>query len=192
MNDALETVIVVDRDDTPIRSAGKLDVHFDGTLHRAFSVFGFNKAGEMLIQKRAECKYHSPGLWANTCCGHPRPGEATLNAAVRRTREELGIQVTLRPAFQTCYKADVGRGLIEHEFVHAYSFVVNDLPRPNPYEISEVNFLPLKAIVQDVKKCASSYASWFKFYVENHLEDIIQMSKTEGSLTLREDDWCGC
>lgn len=176
MIDAKEQVIVVDQHDRAIGKNGKLDVHYDGQLHRAFSVFAFNSAGEMLLQKRAMTKYHSPGLWANTCCGHPRPGEPTIEAATRRTHEELNFTPSLSPAFQTIYLADVGAGLIEHEYVHVFGCHLPSLPRPDPAEASHVKFESIDSIIEDIQRKPEHYAAWFVIYVSKHIKQIEALS----------------
>lgn len=180
MNDAVEKVILVDEHDNDIGLAGKLDVHRSGELHRAFSVFGFNRAGELLLQKRAMSKYHSPGLWANTCCGHPRPQEPTKPAATRRTYEELGVRPCLVSGFRTLYRADVGNDLIEHELVHVYGCMIDDLPKPDPAEASEVRFADIDQIATEIRSHPVRYAAWLRYYFEQHLEEIKAIPK--GSL----------
>ncbi|RZM25433.1 MAG: isopentenyl-diphosphate delta-isomerase, partial [Pedobacter sp.] len=112
----VEEVILVDHDDKEISTMAKLDAHIEGKLHRAFSVFIFNSEGDLLLQQRALSKYHSGGKWTNTCCSHPRPGELTSDAALRRLKEEMGMACVLKPVFTFCYKAEVENGLIEYEY----------------------------------------------------------------------------
>jgi isopentenyl-diphosphate delta-isomerase len=114
MGNKNEYVILVDKNDHPQGLMEKMEAHRKGALHRAFSVFIFNDAGELMLQQRALSKYHSPGLWTNTCCSHPRDGEKTAEAAHRRMMEEMGFDCTFEEAFSFLYKADVGQGLIEH------------------------------------------------------------------------------
>ena len=182
MIDVEERVIIVDQHDRALGEAGKLDVHLAGRLHRAFSVFGFNTAGDMLLQKRALTKYHSPGLWANSCCGHPRPGEVTIEAAARRTHEELGFRPTLHASFQTTYIANVGNVLIEHEYVHVFGCKVSALPQPNPAEASSVTFVSVDEVAKDTRQRPNSYAAWFLFYFSKHLDQIYAMSCAYKSL----------
>ena len=116
----LTQVILVDVNDRQIGIMEKMKAHQQGSLHRAFSVFIFNKKGEMLLQQRALNKYHSGGLWTNACCSHPLPGEETIAAAKRRLQEELGFEIPVEKVFDFVYKADFDNGLTEHEFDHVY------------------------------------------------------------------------
>lgn len=177
MNDAAEYVILVDRDDRKIGTAPKLEVHETGALHRAFSVFGFNRSGEMLLQRRAMVKYHSPGLWANMCCGHPRPGEKAMPAAQRRTFEELGFKPDLFFGFTTLYRSEVGSALIEHELVHGFGCVINHLPTPNPDEASQVRFASIDKINAEIGRHPERFAAWFRIYFASHLSDIRMMAE---------------
>src|SRR4051812_34432219 len=117
---AAEQLILVDAHDRELGAGEKLQVHLAGALHRAFSIFVFDAAGRLLIQKRAPGKYHSAGLWSNTACGHPRPGEATAPAARRRLREEMGLDCELHEAFEFLYRAELGDALVEHEYDHVF------------------------------------------------------------------------
>ena len=136
--------------------------HREGLLHRAFSVFLFNDAGEMLLQKRALAKYHSPGLWTNTCCSHPRPGESTENAARRRLSEEMGLSCDLTPLYSFVYKADVGGGLLEHEFDHVFTGIVNNIPTPNPDEVMEFRYIEIDQLLAEVSEMPKAFTPWFK------------------------------
>jgi len=172
LSDAEERLILVDEDDVALSSAGKLDAHRTGDLHRAFSIFLFRANGDLLIQRRAACKYHSPGLWANTCCGHPRPDEDTLLAGRRRLGEELGIDCALQPGFQTRYRAELGNGLVENELVHIL-FAVSDAPaRCHPDEASDVKGISLEALGADIKASPETYAVWIVRYFDRHAEAL--------------------
>ena len=133
----VEYVILVNNNDQPLGAMEKMEAHEKGVLHRAFSVFVYNTEGNMLLQKRADSKYHSPGLWSNTACSHPRTGENVDDAAHRRMMEELGFDCDLEKAFTFIYKSDVGQGLIEHEFDHVYVGTSDQLPNPNPDEVGD-------------------------------------------------------
>jgi len=136
MIDAGERVVLVDERDREVGTAPKLAAHEDGALHRAFSVFVLNGHGELLLQRRADTKYHSAGLWTNTCCGHPRPGEPVAAAARRRLREEMGFDCEPAPAGTFVYRAEVG-GLVEHEYDHVFVGRHETDPLPDPAEVSE-------------------------------------------------------
>ena len=129
-------IILVNEEDVQVGTMEKMEVHERGLLHRAFSVFIFNKAGEMLLQQRALSKYHSGGLWTNACCSHPRPGEKTEDAAARRLFEELGFGTELRFAFSFTYKAAFDNGLTEHEFDHVFVGHFDGPLRPDPKEVA--------------------------------------------------------
>lgn len=157
-----EQVILVDECDIEMGFIGKMRAHREGLLHRAFSVFLFNDAGEMLLQKRALAKYHSPGLWTNTCCSHPRPGESTENAARRRLSEEMGLSCDLTPLYSFVYKADVGGGLLEHEFDHVFTGIVNNIPTPNPDEVMEFRYIEIDQLLAEVSEMPTAFTPWFK------------------------------
>ena len=123
-----EQVILVDKDDKQVGLMSKLEAHEKGVLHRAFSIFIFNSKYELLLQKRASSKYHSGGLWTNTCCSHPREGEDTLDAANRRLNEEMGIKTSLRKVYDFIYKAELDNQLTEHEFDHVFYGVFDNDP----------------------------------------------------------------
>ena len=133
-----EKVILVDENDTQVGLMPKLEAHQKGLLHRAFSVFIFNSNHQLLLQKRAVSKYHSGGLWTNTCCSHPREGEETINAANRRLIEEMGIKTNLRKVFDFIYKAELDNELIENEFDHV--FYVTELRLNNNLSVTSFNF----------------------------------------------------
>lgn len=117
----LQQVILVNNQDMPVGTMEKMEAHKKGLLHRAFSVFIFNSRGEMLLQQRALNKYHSGGLWSNSCCSHPQPGEETLTAALRRLKEEMGFTTNLEKIFDFIYQADFNNGLFEYEFDHVFA-----------------------------------------------------------------------
>src|ERR1700754_1322335 len=115
-----EEVILVNENDIPVGTMEKMEAHRKALLHRAFSVFIFNSKGEMLLQQRADKKYHSGGLWTNACCSHPKPGEEIETAASRRLREELGFGTGLRKVFDFIYQSPFDNGLTEFEFDHVF------------------------------------------------------------------------
>lgn len=156
-----ERVILVDEDDVERGSAEKLRAHQDGALHRAFSILVFNRGGELLLQRRAAEKYHSPGLWTNTCCGHPRPGEDTAAAARRRLREEMGFECELQPLCGVRYRADVGAGLVENEYDHVFVGRYDGPPHPDPGEVQAWRWARVDGIRREVAAGADGFTAWF-------------------------------
>ncbi|MBK1716613.1 isopentenyl-diphosphate Delta-isomerase [Thiocystis violacea] len=168
--DALEQVILVDDQDRAIGEAGKLDSHRLGQLHRAFSILVFNADGDLLLQRRADSKYHFASRWSNSCCGHPRPGESTPMAAGRRLREEFGIRVPLTERAELVYRAeDQESGLIEHEYLHVFHGVHTGDPRPDPTEIGAWRWMSLPEINRSLRLHPHWFTPWFKLLVERLL-----------------------
>ncbi len=163
---AEEKVILVDENDKAIGVMGKMEAHEKGVLHRAFSVFIFNDKGEMLLQRRALTKYHSAGLWTNTCCSHPRPEEETLDAANRRLKEEMGLETSLEHKNSFIYKTPFNNGLTEHELDHVYIGYTNANPQINKEEVHTYKWMSLDAIKQEVKNNPDEFTSWFKIALE--------------------------
>jgi isopentenyl-diphosphate delta-isomerase len=163
-----EEVILVDAEDRRLGSAPKLDVHRDGRLHRAVSVQLCDERGRLLLQKRHVGKYHSGGLWTNTCCGHPRPGESVLDAARRRLSEEMGVSCAISWLFTTRYRAEVGSGLIEHEVVHVFGGQFSGAVRPHPSEIDGYAWVEPAALREDVARAPDRYSGWFQLYLREH------------------------
>lgn len=158
-----EFVILVDENEQAIGSMEKLEAHVKNLKHRAFSVFLFDGKGDLILQQRAAGKYHSPGLWTNACCGHPRPGESTLVAAQRRTFEELGIQVSIEEVFALSYAEELANNLWENEFDHVFIGTYNQaILQPNPEEISALKSVSIAAVQQDIQANPSAYTFWFK------------------------------
>ncbi len=155
-----ERVVLVDERDRELGQADKLEAHRAGTLHRAFSLFVFDAAGRVLLQRRAEGKYHSAGRWSNTCCGHPRPGEGTEAAARRRLNEEMGVDCELERVGRFVYRAAVGGDLVEHEVDHVLIGRFDGEPRPDPREVSEWRWVDLGALVQDAAAHPERYTVW--------------------------------
>lgn len=164
MNDQ---VILVNEKDEPIGSMNKLAVHQKGLLHRAFSVFVFNPAGKLLLQRRAGEKYHSANLWTNTCCSHPYPEEDTLAAAKRRLKEEMGIEIELEKKFDFIYRATLENGLIEHEFDHVYIGHYNGQPQINPQEVSEYRWVALKELKNEIALSPHQFTEWLKIAIHS-------------------------
>jgi len=157
-----EEVILVNDRDEETGTIGKMEAHQQALLHRAFSVFIFNSKGELLLQQRALGKYHSPGLWTNTCCSHPRPGESVEDAAARRTKEEMGIDTPLQKIFDFIYRTEFDNGLTEFEFDHVYSGVFDGMPRPDSREVKEFCFRSPDMIEEDLRRHPEKYSSWFR------------------------------
>ena len=156
-----EDLILVDPDDREIGRGEKLDVHRRGLLHRAFSVFLFN-GDSLLIQRRAIGKYHSAGLWANTCCSHPRVGQITSEAAAIRLKAECGIEgVQLREVGSFLYRAVFPNGLTEYEYDHVFVGEYGGSFVPDPEEISELRYIPLHELKRDLTEHPACYAAWF-------------------------------
>lgn len=155
-----ESVVLVDEQDNAIGVMEKMEAHRTGRLHRAFSVFVFNENGELLLQRRAPGKYHSAGLWANTCCGHPRPGEELQDAAQRRLMEEMGIRCALEPSFSFIYRADVGNGLHEYELDHVFTGRHSGTPRPDPQEADAWRAITLDALEQEMASDPHRFTTW--------------------------------
>jgi len=157
-----EQVILVNEKDEPIGLMNKMEAHEKALLHRAFSVFVFNDQGELLLQQRAAEKYHSPLLWANTCCSHQRDGESNIEAGKRRLEEEMGFVCTLKETFSFIYKAPFDNGLTEHELDHVMIGTYNDKPKINPDEVAAYKWMSLQDIKSDINLEPEIYTEWFK------------------------------
>lgn len=168
----MEKVILVTDSDEPIGEMEKMDAHLKGRLHRAISVFIFNSKGELLLQKRAEHKYHSGGLWTNTCCSHPRPGEETLAAAKRRLDEEMGMEAEIKHSFSFKYKAHLDNELIEHEFDHVFTGITDVTPIINPEEVSDYTYLNIEDIQREIEDKPNNYTEWFKIIFNEYLKEL--------------------
>jgi isopentenyl-diphosphate delta-isomerase len=163
-----EEVTLVDESDRELGAAPKLAAHRGGHLHRAVSVQLQDSRGRLLLQKRHIGKYHSGGLWTNTCCGHPRPGETPIAAAQRRLTEEMGISCELSLLFSTRYRAVLDHNMIEHEFVHVFGGTYDGGVRPNPAEADGFAWLTLQDLVSDVARAPNRYSAWFQIYLRDH------------------------
>lgn len=161
-----EHVVLVDRDDREVGTAEKLTAHAQAKLHRALSVFVSDGAGRLLLQRRARGKYHSGGLWSNTCCGHPRPDETVDAAAHRRLREEMGFDCPLERAFAFTYRADVGGGLVEHEHDHVFVGRFDGTPRPDPREVEVWRWVPVTEVLEDLDAHPDHYTAWFRLALD--------------------------
>ncbi len=169
-----EKVILIDNSDHPIGVMSKMEAHRKGLLHRAFSVFIFNNEGRLMMQRRASGKYHSGGLWTNTVCSHPRPGEETIEAAERRLQEEMGFATELREIFHFIYKAELDRGLTEHELDHVFIGKFDGEPQLNPKEADAYEYMYLSEIKEDIKKNPEKYTAWFKIIFNESYEVLVR------------------
>ncbi len=166
-----QEVVLVNEKDIEVGRAGKLLAHQNGgKLHRAISIFVFNKKGETMLQKRALTKYHAAGQWANTVCSHPYPGESVSDAAHRRLKEEMGFDCDIREVFQFTYKAAVGKGLTEHEYDHILFGSYEKTPVPNPEEVSDWRWVSLEALKKDIAKDPEQYVPWLKLMLNRIVE----------------------
>lgn len=167
-----EQVILVDTYDLPQGKMEKIEAHEKGLLHRAFSVFIFNSKNELLLQQRAKDKYHSSGLWTNTCCSHPRWGESNLDAAKRRLKEEMGMQCDLRYGFNFIYKSEFEDGLIEHELDHVFFGISDELPHINKTEVENFRYINLQDLQIEINNNPSNYTTWLKICLDKVIEAI--------------------
>lgn len=169
MGEAAERVILVDAADRPVGTAPKLEAHRLGLRHRAFSVLVTDRHGRWLLQRRASAKYHSGGLWSNSCCGHPRPEEATAAAAARRLNEELGIRCAMTPLGTVSYAVDFDNGLAENEVVTLFGTRHDGPLAPDPAEVEATAWLALPDLLADVRARPEAYTYWFRLYLTEHL-----------------------
>ena len=155
-------VILVNEKDEQVGTMEKMEAHVKGLLHRAFSIFIFNNKGEMLLQQRANGKYHNGGLWTNTCCSHPLPGESVSVAAKRRLQEEMGFTTSLSSAFTFVYKATFDNGLTEYEYDHVFTGVYDGAVQTNPVEVSDYCYKTIDDIEASLVTHPQKYTEWFK------------------------------
>jgi isopentenyl-diphosphate Delta-isomerase len=181
---AEEQLILVDESNRATGSAGKTAIHRAGLLHRAFSIFIVDGRGRIVVQQRSRNKYHSGGLWANSCCGHPRPGERTISAARRRLNEELGVTSALSFGFFARYQAELGDGMHENEFVYIYFGRLRSQPRPDPAEVADVAHWSFADITRLIERDPNSFAFWLKHYFRNHGTDIARLAQKASGLPM--------
>ena len=167
-----EMVILVNEKDEQIGLMPKMEAHEKAVLHRAFSVFIFNEKNELMMQQRALGKYHSPGLWTNTCCSHQREGESSIEAGSRRLKEEMGFTTELKETTSFIYKAAFDNGLTEHEFDHVLVGRFNDEPVINTEEVNSWKWMPIEDVRDDIKINPDAYTAWFKIIFEKFYEHI--------------------
>jgi isopentenyl-diphosphate delta-isomerase len=169
-----DQMILVDEQDNQIGIGPKLAVHQQGLLHRAVSVILWDREGRLLLQRRALTKYHSPGLWSNTCCGHPRPGESTGAAARRRLADEMGISCEIKPLFMMQYRGDVVGELIENEIVHVFGGSFAGVPKPDPSEVGEWDWREASHVQRGVTQDSQSYTIWFRTLCTDFWDELQQ------------------
>jgi len=165
-------VQLVDKHDKPIGAMEKLLAHEKGELHRALSVLIVNSNNEILLQRRALGKYHSPGLWTNTCCSHPYPGEDTLEAAKRRLKEEMGMTANLEFVFKFLYKCDFDNGLIEYELDHVFIGKTDDTPHINTDEAMAFSWMSIQDLETNMEKNPDEYTFWFKLIIQQYRNSL--------------------
>ncbi len=169
-------VILVDKNDDEIGEMEKMEAHVKGKLHRAFSVFIFNSEGKLLIQKRAKKKYHSGGLWTNTCCSHPVPKEETKKGAIRRLEEEMGIRCNnLKEVYKFIYKKKFSNGLIEYEYDHVFFGKSNKEPVLNAEEVEIWKWIDIKNLKKEIKNNSKKYTYWLK----KCFDDVLKIKENE-------------
>ena len=161
-----QEVVLVDEKNRKFGVSEKVKAHKDGKLHRAFSIFVFNSKGELLIQQRAKTKYHSGGLWSNTVCSHPQPGETYQQAVHRRLKEEMGFDCRLEKSFCFIYKSDFQNGLIENEYDCVFLGKFDGEIKPNAQEIMDSKWIPIEELRQDINKNPDKYSVWLKIALE--------------------------
>jgi isopentenyl-diphosphate delta-isomerase len=172
-DNSADDVILVDTDDRPLGTMAKLAAHRRGLTHRALSVIVRDRDNRLLLQRRATGKYHSGGLWTNTCCSHPRPGEDTAEAARRRLMEEMGIACPLTLLFSTHYRADVSNDLIEDEVVHVFGGRFDGTPDPDPGEVSDWCWKAANEVARDLDARPELYTVWFRKYRERFWQAMV-------------------
>lgn len=169
-----QMLVLVNEQDEPMGLMEKMEVHRKALLHRAFSVFLFNSQGQMLLQRRAFEKYHSGGLWTNTCCSHPYPDESPVQAATRRMREELGFEAAVEPAFHFIYKAALDNELTEYEFDHVMVGTYDGQVFPNKEEVVDYRYVNMADLRDSIDNQPQQYTAWFKIafpLLEAYLDD---------------------
>jgi isopentenyl-diphosphate delta-isomerase len=174
----MEQVVLVDEQDNETGVMEKLQAHVDGHLHRAISVFVFNSAGQLLLQRRAAGKYHSANLWTNTCCSHPRPGETVYDAANRRLYEEMGLKCALQETFCFVYKAKLDHNLTEHEYDHVFTGISDALPKPDDEEVAAWKYISIDDIETDIALHSEKYTEWFKICMRDWKKELFKYRHT--------------
>jgi isopentenyl-diphosphate delta-isomerase len=171
----LNSVILVDENDSVLGISEKMEAHRKALLHRAFSVLIFNKQHQILLQRRALDKYHSPGLWTNTCCSHPFPNENTLDAAHRRLSEEMGFDCSINEIFSFIYKAPFDNGLTEHEFDHVFVGFFDGEPNINTEEVEAWKWMDWNTLLADIEHNKEEYTVWFQILCKQIVQQGISI-----------------
>ena len=164
----IKEVILVDKNDEEIGIEEKVKAHQEGKLHRAFSIFIFNSKGQLLLQRREKTKYHCGGLWSNTCCSHPRPGETLKDATHRRLKEEMGFDCEIKKSFHFVYQVEFNNGLIENEYDHVFIGKFDGDPNPNPDEVDAWKWVSIDGLKEDIDKNPEQYTPWLKIIIKEH------------------------
>lgn len=172
----MENVILVNEKDEPIGAMEKMEAHEKGLLHRAFSVFIFNTNNEMLLHQRAASKYHSGGLWTNACCSHPREGETTEQAAHRRMMEEMGFDCEIEEQFSFIYKAELDKGMTEHEFDHVFTGIYEGPIKPNSEEVESFRYISMDNLQRELNDYPHHFTEWFKIAIKQFLAENVGFS----------------
>lgn len=172
-----EHVILVDEQDNEVGLMEKLEAHQKGLLHRAFSVLLFNSKGELLLQKRAMCKYHSGGLWSNTCCSHPMPGENIQHATTRKLKQEMGINLIPQFAYKFVYKAYLDHNLTEYELDHVFTATFEGIPQANPDEVEDWRFVDITTLKKEMADKPSAFTAWFHLIMNHPQFELLAASK---------------
>lgn len=168
---AKKEIILVDEKGREIGVGEKLKIHQEGKLHRSFSIFIFNSKDQMLLQKRAKTKYHSPSLWSNACCSHPKPNKELLDEAKRRLKEEMGFACDLKESFSFVYKAKV-EDLIEYEFDHVFLGKFDGSPKPDKVEVGDWKWVTFREVKKDVEENPENYTPWFKILLDKVYDKV--------------------
>jgi isopentenyl-diphosphate delta-isomerase len=167
-----DIIVLVNENDESIGSIGKLEAHQKGLLHRAFSIIVWNNQNQILIHQRAFGKYHSEGLWTNTCCSHPKMGETVIEAAHRRLKEEMGFDCQLEQKFHFIYKVKLENQLIENELDHVLIGEFNENPSPNPDEVHDYRWISLPELKKEIDEKPTTFTFWFKEIIQNYEDQI--------------------
>lgn len=168
-----ERVVLIDENDCELGTMEKMEAHQKALLHRAISVFIINSKGEWLLQRRAMHKYHSSGLWSNSACTHPRPGESYLEAAHRRLKEEMGMESELKDLFNFIYNEKLDNELTEHELDHVFVGYSDEIPNLNPEEVCDYKYIAFDDLSKDIDANPNNYTFWFKHVMENVQKNLI-------------------